>query len=650
VSRRLVPVGALVLGALVWAAPAGAHASLTSSDPASGATLTASPETVALTFSEPPDPDLTTVELLDVGGTALATGDAVLDGPRTVRVPVTDPLPDGVYTVAWRVVSTVDGHLTSGRVVFGVGVTPEVAEPAPEAEVAEPTPGGIAARSLLYAGLFVVVAAAGIGLGAFGGRPRSLPVVAVGGAVLALAGALGLLVTEQRAVGVPMSDLLASSTGRPLVWLVIAVLVADALAVIAAAKEAWRPALWVAGTAAAAAMWVRASGGHAAAADPPLPQELLQTAHMVAAGLWIGGLVLLVLLLRETRGADAPVREVRRFSTVALGAVAVVVASGLARSFEELGGPLWTVDLGTTYGRALVGKVALSVALIAMGALNRRRSIPRLGADARPLRRVVGTETVVALGVVLLTANLTSAAPPAEAGAGTPTPAPVTAEGTDFATTTAVALTFAPGIPGPSTVEVRVTDPDTGASLAPDEVALRVRSVTRPDVAAETVALAAQGEIWAATTSAVSLAGTWSVTAIVTTGADATQVPLVVVTRAPESTTSVEVGPGLPTVTTTTFPDGTALQTYVDPALAGTNQIHATAFAPDGTEAALDDVAIVAIPEAGEPRRLEVTALGAGHVVANADLEAGDWRIDVVATTADGGILQATIDETVEAG
>jgi len=124
---------------------------------------------------------------------------------------------------------------------------------------------------------------------------------------------------------------------------------------------------------------------------------------------------------------------------------------------------------------------------------------------------------------------------------------------------------------------------------------------------------------------------------------------LAVTTRLPDTTTSVEVGPGLPTVTTTTFPDGTSLQTYVDPAVAGTNQVHVTAFTPEGSEAPLDDVAIVATPEGGEPERLGVTALGAGHVVANVDLDAGPWRFDVVATGSDGEVLQTTVDEAVEA-
>jgi len=371
----------------------------------------------------------------------------------------------------------------------------------------------------------------------------------------------------------------------------------------------------------------------------------------VAAGLWVGGLGLLCLLLRETRRADPPLREASRFSNVALGAVAVVVVTGTARSIEELGGFGALGDLlGSTYGRALAAKVTLALALIALGAVNRRRSIPRLAEDARLLRRIVGAELAVALGVILLTATLTGAAPNAEADApeAPGAPSPVIADGTDFATTTVVRLRLAPGAPGPSTIEAHVIDPDGGEPLPADEVTLRVRSVTRPDIPTESVPLAEQGNAWTATTPAFSLAGTYAVTAVVRSGADAVEVPLAVTTRLPDATQTVDVGPGLPTVTTTTFAGGSSIQSYVDPGTAGTNQFHATGFTREGTEQALDDVVIVAIPQDGEPRRLDVADLGPGHVVANVDLEAGDWTFDVVAG-ADGDVLQATFHETIGA-
>jgi hypothetical protein len=93
---------------------------------------------------------------------------------------------------------------------------------------------------------------------------------------------------------------------------------------------------------------------------------------------------------------------------------------------------------------------------------------------------------------------------------------------------------------------------------------------------------------------------------------------------------------------TTRFEDETSLQTYIDPALAGTNAIHLTAFAPDGSELPLSEAAVVVVPGSGPPRLLTVTRLGPGHFAANADLEPGDTTVDVVATAEDGTILHAT--------
>src|SRR4029450_4220570 len=107
--------------------------------------------------------------------------------------------------------------------------------------------------------------------------------------------------------------------------------------------------------------------------------------------------------------------------------------------------------------------------------------------DPRPLRRFVTGETVVAVGVLLLTGGLTGLNPPARAiTAASPAASPVagTATGADFATTTRVSLTATPGSPGPNAFRALVTDYDTGAPLDADGVTLRFVSVTHPELPA----------------------------------------------------------------------------------------------------------------------------------------------------------------------
>src|SRR5438093_1983539 len=121
--RVLVTAAATVALTLAGTATAWAHANLASSDPANGATLATAPSAIRLTFTEPPDPTLSTIIVLNAGATKLATGDPTLQPPRTLSVSMPANVPDGVYTVSWRTVSTVDGHVTAGAFAFGVGAT-----------------------------------------------------------------------------------------------------------------------------------------------------------------------------------------------------------------------------------------------------------------------------------------------------------------------------------------------------------------------------------------------------------------------------------------------------------------------------------------------------------------------------------------------
>src|SRR5207247_4216953 len=120
--RRGLLLAALLAGALALPRGALGHALLISADPASGSTVVTAPASVVLTFGEAPDPRLSRVKVLDTGGADHASGavQAVPGQPTRLRVPV-GPLPDGVYTVTWRTISSVDGHVVTGAFAFGVG-------------------------------------------------------------------------------------------------------------------------------------------------------------------------------------------------------------------------------------------------------------------------------------------------------------------------------------------------------------------------------------------------------------------------------------------------------------------------------------------------------------------------------------------------
>ena len=105
-----------------------------------------------------------------------------------------------------------------------------------------------------------------------------------------------------------------------------------------------------AGLAALAAVGVHVSAGHAAAGDSTRESIAFQWTHVAAVGVWIGGLVALLLGVRGAP-SEAKAAAVRRFSTVAAAGLVIVVATGIVRAVEQLGSwsELWT----TGYGRAV---------------------------------------------------------------------------------------------------------------------------------------------------------------------------------------------------------------------------------------------------------------------------------------------------------
>ena len=619
-----------------------AHANLLSSDPAGGSTMQTPPTQLVLNYSEEPDPQLSQVELLNSSGATVATGTPTLQGKTTLVVPITGEMPDGVYTVSWSAVSVDDGHTTTDSFSFGVGVKaptgPATAAPPPTAS--GPTVLAVAGKALLYAGLMLVVAVAVVGEGVFGGAPKARPRIAAWAGLAAVVGSVGLLLSQEQGTHASMGTFLGSQVARTPIALVVMCVVAAVFAFVAARRpETWLA--WAAGIAAVIAMALRAHGGHATATSTPVLSQAEQWVHMIAGACWAGGLVLLILLIREHR-ADPPVAQARRYSTIALAAVAVVVATGLLRSISELGGIGQLVHIwDSSYGRTLAIKVAVVLVVIVLGAINRSRSVGRLGTDASPLLRIASTEVVAVVGILLLTATLTSYSPPTSTGAAGPqTPSNVVAiSGSDIATTTTVALAVTPAQPGPNLYRATVTAYGTDTPVQANALTLQLTSVTQPNLPGTSVTFKADGSGgWVANSLDPATPGTFAMQAQVRSGDTVTEVPLTLITRS-TGTISAGIAPD-ETVANAAFPDGVRLQGTSSP---GTpTQIHLTAFASNGTELPLSDLELAASPAAGPPIHLQVQRFSAGHFAASPTLTPGTWTIDAVATTKDGQAYQLT--------
>jgi copper transport protein len=120
--RMRGPVVAAVLGALavvVWATPAAAHAAVTASSPAQGAHLAKIPHTVTINFDQPVQPDDGGLVVLNSSGQQVQVASSH-PSPGTLSATLPASLGSGAYVSDYTVTS-VDGHVVSGGIVFLVG-------------------------------------------------------------------------------------------------------------------------------------------------------------------------------------------------------------------------------------------------------------------------------------------------------------------------------------------------------------------------------------------------------------------------------------------------------------------------------------------------------------------------------------------------
>lgn len=483
-----VAVAALV--ALLVPTLAGAHAVVEQTEPTRGAALKQGPERVVVTFDEPVESSFGALRVFDADGERVDVGDVERTTGVAVAVAVQPDLPDGAYTVTYRVVSA-DSHPVTGGYVFTVGEAGGVPAAAvsdllgDEAGSATEIAFGAVrvvsygAIALLAGGLVFLLAvwwpalrggapATTAGRQAF--RARGVRLLIAAAAVGMAATVLGIVTQAATASGGSfwsaldrdlVHDVLNTRFGE--VWKlrftafgVLAALLlflpraggerasgersgdapaSEAPTVATGELAGLAGRAWLGAFALACAYLIvsPALGGHAGAGEDAWLLVPLNAAHVLAMSAWVGGVVaLLAVVPAATRMLDAPDRTrllaalVRRFSAVALAAVALLLASGVGQSLLEL--DAWSDLFDTAFGRAILVKSAIFVALIALGAHNRRRSQPRLtrlagdgeapGRAGVVLRRALRAEVALMVLVLGVTAALVSYSPSVDTPSG----------------------------------------------------------------------------------------------------------------------------------------------------------------------------------------------------------------------------------------
>ncbi|HKN48919.1 MAG TPA: hypothetical protein VJ010_01685, partial [Actinomycetota bacterium] len=266
------------------------------------------------------------------------------------------------------------------------------------------------------------------------------------------------------------------------------------------------------------------------------------------------------------------------------------------------------------------------------------------------LRRTVLAEILVASGVLGVTGVLSGLVPAAYVSAQATAAAAqhVVVVGSDFATTVRVRLTVTPGTVGPNEFQARVTDYDTGRPAPATAVRLQFSLPSRPDLGSPTLPLTGgPGGLWTGQGTALALEGRWNVNVLIQEATGGLEVPLAVQTRLPPEKITVSRAPGQPTLYTIALSGGSSLQTYVDPARPGTNQVHFTFFQSSGQELPIASAQATGTAPGGAAGPLKLIRFDDGHFAANAALVAGNWRFQIQATSRDGQVFTAYFDQQI---
>ena len=420
ISVRTLFLGLLIalLGAAGWVTFTGtptssAHAVQLASNPAPDEQLLEWPRTISLSFSEPLEPSVGSIQVWDTSPAELPVSAPNYLSDDSVSVDVIDELRPGIYMVIWRNLSTVDGHTWAGSFSFTVlnpdGTVPGGSVPSELLDLAQApsnTPALLetTARWIVLLGsavmlggvayvLLVVVPASRVLSGESKDALRKLSVGILTASTLiavflVLQGSLiQLLIQADKLGGLERVDDLLTDTrfGKFLI-----ARQALLLATLVAAFLAWRakgsalvPALLVLLVSAFGVLFTQSMVSHAAGADGAFWKITTDVLHLFAASLWIGGLIHVGLAMpRWLEELPGPARTLfaaasfQRFSMPAALSVVPLMARGVISAFARF--PSFGQPLHTNSGLTVLGKMGIMLPLLAVAALSAFRLQPRI--------------------------------------------------------------------------------------------------------------------------------------------------------------------------------------------------------------------------------------------------------------------------------
>ncbi|MBA3826630.1 MAG: copper resistance protein CopC [Ktedonobacterales bacterium] len=403
--------------------PASAHALPVSYDPPPNAALTSSPAQIQIRFSEHLNADISRIVVVNPSNQRVDNGDMRLSADQFTMTASVPTLPAGTYVVAWRTHSADDGHVAGGSYLFHIkradGTVPPLTGSLPSGDIV----GGAGAATNALTGLSVAQAVAHalalIALAVILGlifwsvfvAPRQgtlgAELVDANRAAFAQLGDIALeVIIVATIIEVALQAVILDGTGRGLIaWPIYRSILFDSrqgiflmLRVVVAAVGVlclWVPQLRSSLTprnvrrvlpifgVSLAVAFVYSGHGGAGQQWWSAPNDLL---HLLANGVWLGGLCVLAFIIFPALGARPAAERwgylatrLPAFGLPALIAVAFIAVTGPLNagvrmtSFSQL----WT----TAYGVVLSIKILLFLVMVGISYVHAFRLRPALAAS-----------------------------------------------------------------------------------------------------------------------------------------------------------------------------------------------------------------------------------------------------------------------------
>lgn len=439
---------ALIILYSAWVVPsASAHALLVRSTPEANAVLLQPPVQVEIFFSEPLEEGLSAIRVFDSNNVSVDAGDVRVDPSDPTRLTVTlHAITNGVYSVSWKAVSSIDGHQTTGSFPFAVGNANAEEVSAIQQKSTFRLPfNTLFSKFLMLVSLAVLLAhqlfIELVWNVAIRGDVKKPPIwetfyrlglmgmlISIGVGILAQGGqSTG---SEVAAPWNPELGRILTETRLGAIWLTRLVLAI--LAVWLAGHEESRWKGWGSFAVNLALLFTVTLTSHAATEPRPTLPMLADWLHLVGMAFWLGGLVYFFTAVRHLQQLDGEMRTrltsllAGRFSIHAILFVGLIGMTGFYSAYLRVGS--WNGLVTSLYGHTLLVKQVFVAGLLVIAATNLLVVSPQLKRDrlrgrtntnvVTKFRKLLAFELIFA-GLLLASVSFLTYIPPAKLASGT---------------------------------------------------------------------------------------------------------------------------------------------------------------------------------------------------------------------------------------